>query len=112
VVSNRATDSDGADASCLDELTIAALAEGTVSPAERTSALSHLSECGACRLQLADVVATIADPGIAGELTRTAPPAVLRRSNVARLARFATRSRSHRKPVDQRSFVRMPGQSG
>jgi hypothetical protein len=47
---------------CLDELELAALAEGGEALAERPRA--HLAECGHCRRELAELTALLADPTV------------------------------------------------
>jgi hypothetical protein len=54
--------------SCLDEDTLAALAEGMVEPDRRPSALSHLAGCGRCRRAVASVARALANPEVAGEI--------------------------------------------
>jgi hypothetical protein len=59
----------GATPQCLDDETIAALAEGTRDDAIRAAALPHLAECARCRAALASVSRALADPSIAREIT-------------------------------------------
>jgi hypothetical protein len=50
---------------CLDDDTIAALADGALDPAARARALPHLSACGRCRAAVASVAAALDDPAVA-----------------------------------------------
>jgi hypothetical protein len=54
---------------CLDDETIAALAEGTRDAAIRTAAVAHLANCARCRAAVASVARAVADPSIAREIT-------------------------------------------
>ena len=49
---------------CLDDSTLAALADGTLDPAERDAVLPHLATCLRCRGILASVARSLADPGV------------------------------------------------
>jgi hypothetical protein len=53
---------------CLDEETIAALAEGTLDEATRTAVLPHVVSCARCRAAIAATARGLADPGVAREL--------------------------------------------
>jgi len=55
---------------CLDELELAAMAEGSADPAVRETAIAHLAGCGTCRGQLAASVALLREPPIATEVAR------------------------------------------
>jgi hypothetical protein len=54
---------------CLDDETIAALAEGTPDATIRTAAVAHLADCASCRAAVASVSRALADPSIAREIT-------------------------------------------
>jgi hypothetical protein len=53
---------------CLDDDTIAALADGTLDAAARTSVLPHLAACARCRGAVASVTRALAAPGVAREV--------------------------------------------
>ena len=53
---------------CLDEGTLAALAEGALDPAARAAVLPHLASCPRCRGVVASVAGALADPGVAREV--------------------------------------------
>jgi hypothetical protein len=55
---------------CLDDETIAALAEGTADDVARRAALLHLAECPRCRTAVASVARALADPSVAREVAR------------------------------------------
>ena len=65
-----------ATAQCLDEETVAALAEGTLDGPARARALAHLAECPRCRAAVASVSHALGDPRVAREI---ATPAGARR---------------------------------
>lgn len=50
---------------CLDDDTIAALAEGTLEPARHAAALPHLAACPRCRVAVASVARALGDPSVA-----------------------------------------------
>lgn len=54
--------------SCLDDATLAALADGRLGAEHRESAIAHVSTCGRCRGALASVARALADPGVAREV--------------------------------------------
>jgi hypothetical protein len=54
---------------CLDDDTIAALAEGTLAPERRAAVLPHVASCARCRLAVASVARALADPAVARELS-------------------------------------------
>lgn len=58
---------DAATPECLDDETIAALAEGAMPADERAAAVSHLASCQRCRGAVASVASAIADPSVAKE---------------------------------------------
>jgi hypothetical protein len=62
---------------CLDDLTIAALADGTLADAARAAALQHLATCAACRERVARVSDLLHDPAVEQEIraleTQSAP---------------------------------------
>src|SRR5688500_19440723 len=70
---------------CLDDETIATLAEGTIDADARAAAMPHLASCVRCRLAVASVARALADPAVARaiprptgagrRLWRAAPPA-------------------------------------
>lgn len=68
-------------AECLDDDTIAAMAEGTLVAELRAAALPHLASCARCRAAVASVGRALADPAVTSEL---APPG--RRRRVYRIA--------------------------
>lgn len=53
---------------CLDEATLAALAEGALDAVERAAALSHLAICPRCRSVVASVARALAAPAVAHEV--------------------------------------------
>lgn len=53
---------------CLDDRTLAALAEGTLDAGSRAAALPHLAACIRCRSRVASVARALADPKVAGEV--------------------------------------------
>jgi len=53
---------------CLDDATLAALADGALDAAPRATALPHLATCARCRRVVASVARSLGDPGIAREL--------------------------------------------
>jgi anti-sigma factor RsiW len=53
---------------CLDDDTIAALADGTLDAAARTAVLPHLATCARCRGAVASVARALADSGVAREV--------------------------------------------
>lgn len=55
-------------ADCLDDDTVAALADGSLDAARRQAVLPHLSRCPRCRAAVASVARALADPGIAREV--------------------------------------------
>jgi len=55
---------------CLDDETIAALAEGTIDADARAAAMPHLATCARCRLAVASVARALADPAVAREIPR------------------------------------------
>ena len=59
---------------CLDELELAALADGGATDALRGRAVAHLADCGHCRESFASLMQLLADPAIAGEIRRLENP--------------------------------------
>ena len=57
-----------ATSQCLDDETIAALAEGTRDAPLRAAALPHLAECARCRAAVASVTRALADPAVASAM--------------------------------------------
>ncbi len=64
---------------CLDEVTIAAVADGALTGADLTAAQAHLAACSPCRRQLAALAILMVDPAIAASI-----PDVRNRSPTAR----------------------------
>jgi hypothetical protein len=64
----EATDARG---ECLDEMAIAALAEGVATDDARAVATAHLVTCASCRAQLAELRATLDDAAIIAALPRS-----------------------------------------
>ena len=60
---------DRATPECLDDDTIAALAEGSLGPAIRPPAVTHLASCAHCRRAVASVARALDDRAVARELT-------------------------------------------
>lgn len=56
---------------CLDDDTVAALAEGSLDAASRPVALAHLAECPRCRAAVASVARALDDPEVAREIVAT-----------------------------------------
>jgi len=67
---------------CLDDDTIAALADGSLAPAARAAVLPHVAACGRCRAAVASVTRALADPDVAREI------AAFQRNRRERLARL------------------------
>jgi len=65
----RADNEGEATTECLDDDTIAALAEGTLAPAARAAAMPHLASCHRCRRAVASVARALADPVVAREVS-------------------------------------------
>ena len=63
---------------CLDEMAIAALAEGSSTDDERVAATAHLVTCASCRSQLTELRAALDDGAITVALPRTGTPRRLR----------------------------------
>lgn len=55
---------------CLDELAIAALADGVASDEDRTAATAHLVTCSSCRSRLAELHSALGDSAISAALPR------------------------------------------
>src|SRR5207247_10396714 len=53
---------------CLDDDTLAALAEGSLSAVARATALGHVASCPRCRSIVASVARALADSGVAREV--------------------------------------------
>lgn len=53
---------------CLDDDTVAALAEGTLDAGARAAAVAHLATCSRCRSAVASVVRVLADRSVAREV--------------------------------------------
>lgn len=79
----RSGRSDEATADCLDDETIAALADGMLSSVARAAALPHLAACSRCRMAVASVARALADPDVARSITAA------RQSSPRRFYRFA-----------------------
>ena len=56
---------------CLDDMAIAALAEGVATDEDRTSATAHLVTCASCRSQLTALRAALGDPAISAAMPST-----------------------------------------
>jgi hypothetical protein len=96
---------------CLNDETIAALAEGTTGSEARAVAMQHLATCARCRLAVASVVRALADPAVAREiptagrgrrrLLRIAVPAAAAAAIllIAMPSRQDERAPSHRAPT-------------
>jgi hypothetical protein len=54
---------------CLDEFTVAALADGDLSGAARADVIAHLAVCPRCREQVVSVVRILRDPSVGAALT-------------------------------------------
>jgi hypothetical protein len=67
---------------CHDDATLAAVAEGALTEAERRAVIPHLATCGRCRGTLAAITASLADEQVRREI------AGLDRSAARRLRRF------------------------
>jgi len=68
-VLNTRVRSEATTPACLDDETIAALADGTLNPQLRASVVSHVAACARCRGALASVARALADPAVARELS-------------------------------------------
>lgn len=66
------TDIAGGD--CLDDETVAGLAEGSLDPGLRAAAVSHLAACGSCRRALASVAGALGDAAVAREAAKVDGP--------------------------------------
>ena len=55
---------------CLDEMTVAMIAEQSVEMAERPELIAHLAGCAKCREQLASVAGLLRDASISTEIGR------------------------------------------
>lgn len=64
---------------CLDDDSVAALAEGALPDSDRELAQLHLSECHTCRSAVASIARAIDSPEVAAELARLDRPARLSR---------------------------------
>lgn len=60
-------------AGCLEDDTIAALAEGALDAVARAAALPHLAECPRCRAAVASVTRALGDPAVAREIPTVRP---------------------------------------
>jgi len=60
--------SPAATPDCLDDDTIAALAEGTLDGAARAAVMPHLATCRRCRTAVASVARALADPAVSREV--------------------------------------------
>ena len=72
--------SSNQSAECLDDETIAMLANGDIDAARATRAFAHLLECGHCCHELASVARLFADSDVRAELEHLAQPAIRRRA--------------------------------
>lgn len=73
-------------AECLDDDTVAALAEGSVDATARAAAVAHVASCNRCRGALASVARALGDPSVAREAAAAERGA---RPRFARIAGFA-----------------------
>lgn len=71
---------------CLDEHTIAALAEGSLSAESRSTVLPHLAACARCRGAVASVARALSDPDVAAEIRAAAAGGSIRIHRIARIA--------------------------
>ena len=82
--------SDGVSPACLDDETVAAIAEGTIDPSTRDRLVPHLADCARCRTAVASVARALADPDVSREVealtTRRRGPRWLAWSGVAAAA--------------------------
>jgi len=60
--------SDGISPACLDDDTLAALAEGTLDEQTRASVVPHLAECTRCRATVASITRALADRDVSREI--------------------------------------------
>ena len=67
---------------CLDDDTLAALAEGSLKGTRHAAALSHLATCGNCRRAVASVARAVANPELAAEIR------AVESGSVSRIRRF------------------------
>ena len=58
---------------CLDDETVAALAEGVAEDAVRSISLAHLASCARCRVAVSSVARALADPAVTREIPKTTP---------------------------------------
>jgi hypothetical protein len=63
--------SDATTAECLDDDSIAGLADGTLDPALRARVLPHLAGCIRCRTTLASVTRALAEPAVTRAIVAT-----------------------------------------
>ena len=61
-------------AECLDDETIAGLAEGSLEAAARDMAMAHIAGCTRCRRAVSSVASALIDPVVSRELKATARP--------------------------------------
>ena len=61
-------------AGCLDDETIAALAEGSLDGAARDVAMGHIAGCARCRSAVSSVARALADPAVSQEVRATSRP--------------------------------------
>ena len=59
---------------CLDDETIAALAEGSLGAADRDKAMAHVADCARCRRTVSSVARALTDPAVSREVRATARP--------------------------------------
>lgn len=53
---------------CVDDDTVAALAEGSLEAEDHAAVLSHVAACGRCRSMVASVARALSDPAVAREI--------------------------------------------
>ena len=71
---------------CLDEMAIAALAEGVATDDARAAATAHLVTCSSCRSQLTELRAALGDAEYTAALPRTGAPGRPSKSFVGRMS--------------------------
>jgi hypothetical protein len=59
---------------CIDDETVAALAEGALDGTARDAALAHVATCARCRRAVSSVARVLADPAVSREARATARP--------------------------------------
>lgn len=88
LASSRGAELEGGS-DCLEADTVAALADGSLPPDERSAAVAHLAVCGHCRVELAAVCSALHDPAIDGAIRPARPRIGPVRAQVAGLSLLA-----------------------